>query len=57
MNYDVECDIDYFLMVDVEYPARLQPLHKELPFLSQKRVISGHNKLVSTFHDKKVIHV
>lgn len=49
LNYDVECDIDYLLIVDVEYPAHSQPLRKDLPFLSVKRVTDGHNKLVCTY--------
>ena len=56
LNYDVKCDIYYLLIVNVEYSAHLQPLHKDLPFLSEKIVISGHKKLVCTITIKKIIH-
>ena len=56
LNYDVKCDIYYLLIVNVEYSAYLQSLHKDLPFLSEKIVISGHKKLVCTMTIKKIIH-
>ena len=39
-------------MVDVGYCVYLQPLQRDLPFLPEKRVIDGINKLVRTFHYK-----
>lgn len=56
LNYEVKCDIYYLLIVNVEYSVHLQPLHKDLPFLSEKIVISGHKKLVCTITIKKIIH-
>ena len=46
-------------MVDVDYPVYLQPLHKDLPFLPEKRVIHGVVKSVTLFmilkNDLKII--
>ena len=52
INYNEESDIGYTFMVDADYLLYLQPLHKVLPFLPEKRVINGINKLVCTFYDK-----
>ena len=46
-------------MVDVDYPVYLQPLHKDLSFLPEKRVIHGVMKSVTLFmilkNDLKII--
>ena len=49
MNYNDKSNIGYTLMVDVDYPVYLKPIRRDLPFLSEKRVINGINKSVSTF--------
>ena len=67
LNYNEESDISYTLMVDGDYPVycisciscimypvypvSLQPLHRDLPFLPEKRVIYGVMKLVCTLYD------
>ena len=58
MNYiDIDLsDIGYTLMDDVDYPAYLQPFHRSLPFLPEKRVNTGIIILVSTFSDKKYVY-
>ena len=43
-------------MVDVDYPVYLQPLHRDLPFLPEKKGINiGKIKLVYTPCDKKTM--
>ena len=44
----------YTLIVDVDYPVYLQPLHKDLPFLPDKSVITKETKLAFIFYDKKI---
>ena len=36
MSCDKESNNVYLLMVDVDYPACLQPLHSDLPFYLKK---------------------
>ena len=35
-NYDEEGDVDYLLVVDIEYPKTLRMLHSDLPFCLRK---------------------
>ena len=56
-NYNEESDIGNTLILDGDYSAYLQPLHRDLPFLLEKRVINGANKLTCTFCDKKAMYV
>ena len=43
----------YILDIDVEYPKKLFNLHKDLPFLAERKKIKKCNKLVCSIHDKK----
>ena len=52
-NYDENSDKGYFLEVDVEYPKKLFNLHRDLPFLPERKNIGKCNKLVYDFHYKK----
>ena len=52
-NYDENNDKGYFLEVDVEYPKNLLNLHRDLPFLPERKKIRKCNKLVSTLQDKE----
>ena len=45
MNYD--------LIADVDYPEYLQRLHKDLPFLPEKLVITKESILAFILYDKK----
>ena len=57
-NYDENSDIGYFLEVDVEYPKKLFDLHKDLPFLPERKKIGKVEKLVCSIEDKEkyIIH-
>ena len=51
-----ENNTGYSLMVHVDYPVYLQPLHRDLPFLPEKKGINiGKIKLVYTPCDKKTM--
>ena len=58
-NYDENCDVGYFLEVDVEYPKNLWGSHKDLRFLPERKKIEKVEKLVCSIEDKKkyVIHI
>ena len=47
------------LKVDIEYPKELHNLHKDLPFLCERRKLDKTSKLVTTLDDKKdyVVHI
>ena len=54
-SYDENSDKRYFLEVDVEYLKNLFSLHRDLPFLPERKKIEKCNKLVCDFHDKKAM--
>ena len=58
-NSDYNSDIGYFLEVDVEYQTKLSNLHKDLPFLPERKKIKKCSKLVCNMNDKEyyVIHI
>ena len=58
-KYDENSDIGYIFEVDVEYPKHIRMLHKNLPFLPEKRKINKSTKLICNVQDKKnyVVHI
>ena len=58
-NYDENSDIGYFLEVDIDYPKELFNLHKDLPFLRERKKVEKVEKLIFSIEDKKkyVIHI
>ena len=58
-NYNEDSDVGYFLEVDIEYPKQLWGLHKDLPFLPERKKFGKVEKLVCSVEDKEkyVIHI
>ena len=54
-NYDKNSDIGYLLEVDIEYPKTLWGLHKDLPFLPERKKLSSTEKLIGSIEDKEKI--
>ena len=58
-NYDENSDEGYFLEVDVDYPKKIFDLHKDLPFLPERKKVNKVEKLICNVEDKKkyVVHI
>ena len=58
-KYDEDSNAGCFLEVDVEYPKRLFNLHKDLPFLPERKKVEKVEKLICSIEDKVkyVIHI
>ena len=58
-NYDENGNIGYFLEVDIDYPKELFNLHKDLPFLPERKKVNKVEKLICSIEDKEkyVIHI
>ena len=58
-EYDEDNDIGYFLEVDVHYPKKLFNLHKDLPFLPERKKMKKVDKLICSIEDKEkyVVHI
>ena len=52
-SYDENCDIGYFLEVDIDYRKELFNLHKDLPFLPESKKVNKVEKLICSIEDKK----
>ena len=52
-NYDENSDIGYFLEVYIDYPKQLFNLHKDLPFLPERKKVEKVEKLICSIEDKK----
>ena len=58
-NYDENSDYGCVLGVGTEYPKTLWGLHKDLPFLAERRKIGNVEKLITSLDDKEnyVVHI
>ena len=58
-NYNENSDIGYFLEVDIDYPKELFNLHKDLPFLPERKKVNKVEKLICNIEDKEkyVMHI
>ena len=58
-NYKENSDIGYFLEVDIGYPKKLFNLHKDLPFLPERKKVNKVEKLICSVEDKEkyVVHI
>ena len=58
-KYDENINKGYFLEVDIDYPKELFNLHKDLPFLPQRKKVEKVEKLICRIEnrEKYVIHI
>ena len=58
-NYDEISKKRYFLEVDIDYPKELFNLHKDLPFLPERKKVEKVEKLICSIENKEkyVIHI
>ena len=58
-SYNDESNEGYFVEVDVQYPEKLQELHKDLPILPERIKLEKVKKLVANLQDKTqyAVHV
>ena len=52
-------DTGYFFEVDIDYPEKLFNLHKDLPFLPERKKVSKVEKLICSIEDREkyVVHI
>ena len=54
-KYDEDSNKGYFLEVDLDYPKELFNLHKNLPFLPERKKVEKVEKLIYNIKDKRKI--
>ena len=52
-NYNDNSDNEYLLEVDLYYPKSLHHMHRDLPFLCERKKLSKSTKLITTLEDKE----
>ena len=52
-NYNGNGDIGYFLKVDIDYSEKLFNLHKDLPFLPERKKVNKVEKRICSIEDKE----
>ena len=52
-TYNENSDKGYFLEVDIDYPKELLHLHKDLPFLPERKKVNKVEKLICGIEDKE----
>ena len=52
-NFDENSDIGYFLEVDIDYLKELFNIHKDLPFLPERKEVNKYEKLICSMEDKE----
>lgn len=57
MKCNKNSDFSYTLTVDVDYPEKLKPLLKDLPFLPELIAINKKKQLAINFCNKKRCHI
>ena len=57
-NYNENSDNGYLLKAYIDYPKKLFHLHKDLPFLPERKEVNKEEKLICSIEDKEkyVIH-
>ena len=58
-SYNENSDKGYFLEVDIDYPKKLFNLHKDLPFLPERKKVNKVEKFICNIEDKEkyVVHI
>ena len=51
--YDGNSYIGYFLELDIDYPKQLYNLHKDLPFLPERKKVEKVEKPIRCIEDKE----